>query len=118
MKKGIIIMIIAIILILIFSISYKLNLDKSSVLTCIRKNKDKVVIKFDSNGIKSLEINEKKASEEEFTLYQIHFIYDFSKIEVNEENYTEHELIQKYMKIVSNFEENNETYKSICSYER
>lgn len=114
MKNSILVLIISTILIFLLIFLYRLNIDKNSVLTCTRINDDVAVIKFNRDGIESLKINGENVSDEEFILYQANFTATFSWIKMNEENYTELELIHKYMEKVSNYERNNEEYNSVC----
>lgn len=116
MRKTIIILIIAVVSVFASVILYKINIAKNSVLTCIRDNDDKVIIKFNSEGIKQITINDKEIDELELMKYKTNFISSFIWNEMASEDKSELELIKEHMEDVKNFEESNEEYNSKCDY--
>ena len=116
MRKTIIILIIAIISVFASVILYKINIGKNSVMTCIRANNDKVIIKFNVDGIEKVSINDNEISDMELLIYTSDLTSDFVWNNIAYDEYSELELIREHMKDVKSFEESNEEYNSKCDY--
>lgn len=116
MRKTIIILIIAIISVFASVILYKINIEKNSVMTCIRANNDKVIIKFNVDGIEKVSINDNEISDMELLIYTSDLTSDFVWNNIAYDEYSELELIREHMKDVKSFEESNEEYNSKCDY--
>ena len=89
-------------------------LNKKYTLNCVRGNGDNVVIKFDTDGIKSVSVNDKELESDELMIYRLKFVGKFAMAQIGSDDVDE--LVDEYMEIVSNYEENDEEYKSTCSY--
>lgn len=93
-----------------------MNIEKNSIMTCIRDNNDKVVIKFNVDGIEKVDINNKEMSDIELLKYKSNFISDFIWNDMASDEYAELELIREHMKDVKKFEEEHTEFKSKCDY--
>ena len=116
MKQTVIILISAIVLIFISILLNRTNIEKNSVMTCIRANNDKVVIKFNVDGIEKVSINDNEISDIELLIYTADFTSDFVWNNIAYDEYAELELIREHMKDVKKYEEEYLEYKSKCDY--
>lgn len=105
---------VAIVVIFVVLLVSNITLNKKYTLNCVRGNGDNVVIKFDTDGIKSVSVNDKELESDELMLYRLKFIGKFAMAQIGNDD-VDH-LVDEYMEIVSNYEENDEEYKSTCSY--
>ena len=107
---------LAIFIVVLFGVLLVSNtiLNKKYTLNCVRGNGDNVVIKFDTDGIKSVSVNDKELESDELMLYRLKFIGKFAMAQIGNDDVDD--LVDEYMEIVSNYEENDEEYKSTCSY--
>jgi len=116
LKQTIIILILAIIIIFISIFLYRNNIEKNSLMTCIRDNNDKVVIKFNVDGIEKIDINDKEMTDIELLIYTADLTSDFVWNNIAYDEYSELELIREHMKDVKKYEEEHLEYKSKCDY--
>ena len=107
---------IAVVVIFVVLLVSNITLNKKYTLNCVRGNGDDVVVKFDSDGIKSVTVNDVALNDEDLLVYRLKFIAKFAMAQIGSDD--PDELVDEYMSIVSNFEENDEEYKSTCSYNK
>ena len=72
----------------------------NSKVQCTRANGDKVVVRFDSEGISKMTINGELPSNSDYALYKLNFIHKFVLIKMKDED-----VIDEYKEAVKEYEE-------------